>query len=48
MFAGVLLLMIAQGEATWGSGVFMAALAGMFGWYAACGNKGLSLFPTKK
>jgi hypothetical protein len=48
LFAGVLPLMIAQGRLSRDGGLFMAALAIMFGWYAVRGNKGLPQFLTKK
>jgi hypothetical protein len=48
LFAGSLPMMIAQGRLIWDGGVFMAAVAIMFGWYAARGNKGLPRFLTKK
>jgi hypothetical protein len=41
-------LMMAQGNKSGDGGILMAALALLFGWYAARGNKGLPQFLTRK
>jgi hypothetical protein len=48
MFAGALVLMIAQGNLRWDGGVLIAALVALLGWYAVRGNKGFPQSLTKK
>jgi hypothetical protein len=48
MFTAIVLLMLVQGQMGWEGCVLVVALAIMFGWYAARGNKGLPRFLTKR
>jgi hypothetical protein len=48
LFAGALVMMLAQAKFSAAGGVPIAVLAIAFGWYAVCGNKGLSRFHTKE